>query len=328
MKTGVSYFGNRIPRHVKEDMHDILSHHCNFVVHTFSENDFQFYKETIREIVTICHDIGLEVYLDPWGVGGVFGGEAYSAFVARNIDARQIRNDGAIAPVACPNHPKFRAFMKEWIHAAVTMNPQVIFWDEPHFYIPGWFGDTPGWACHCSVCQRLYQDRYNHPLPKERTEEITAFQHSSLFDFLKEMCETVKADNPKVKNSICVLPSERTEHWEAIAKLDSVDIFGTDPYWTWYNKDVKEYVGHYSSIIAKYAKQYQKEGQIWVQAFRIPRGTEKNIGIAIDTAFNHGIRNIVAWGYEGCSCMSHIASDNPTLVWEIIGEHYGRLYTL
>jgi hypothetical protein len=328
MKTGVSYFGNRIPRHVKEDMHDILSHHCNFVVHTFSENDLQFYQETIREIVTSCHGAGLEVYLDPWGVGGIFGGEAYTAFVARNPDARQVRQDGAFAPVACPNHPKLRAFIKDWIQAAVSMNPQVIFWDEPHFYIPGWFGDTPGWACHCSICQHMFSEQYNHPIPKDKTDEVIAFQHRALYEFLKEMCEAVKAANPKVKNAICVLPSENTDHWEPLVKLDAVDIFGTDPYWTWSNKDVKEYVGLYSSIIAGYAKQYQKEGQIWVQAFRIPRGTEKNVGLAIDTAYNHGIRNIVAWGYEGCSCMSHIACDNPTLVWEIIGEHYQRLYTL
>ena len=174
----------------------------------------------------------------------------------------------------------------------------------------------------------MYTEQYQQPLPKEKTDQVVAFQYHSLFEFLKEMCETVKADNANVKNAICVLPSESYEHWEQIVKLDAVDIFGTDPYWTWSNKDVKEYVGNYSSTIANLTKKYQKEGQIWVQAFRIPRGTEKNVGLAIDTAYNHGIRNIVAWGYEGCSCMSHIACDNPTLVWEIIGEHYKQLYTL
>ena len=49
LKTGVSYFGSRIQRHVREDMRDIREHNCNFVVHTFSETDLEFYKDTMKE---------------------------------------------------------------------------------------------------------------------------------------------------------------------------------------------------------------------------------------------------------------------------------------
>ncbi len=45
LRTGVSYFGNRNPRHFRVDLEEIKSHHCNFIVHTFSENDQLFYKE-------------------------------------------------------------------------------------------------------------------------------------------------------------------------------------------------------------------------------------------------------------------------------------------
>ena len=67
IKTGVSYFGNRNPRHFISDLEEILTHNCNFIVHTFSENDQQFYKETMREMVSMSKDAGLECYVDPWG---------------------------------------------------------------------------------------------------------------------------------------------------------------------------------------------------------------------------------------------------------------------
>ena len=32
-------------------LEDIVAHHCNFVVHTFSEADLAFYTRTMKEIV-------------------------------------------------------------------------------------------------------------------------------------------------------------------------------------------------------------------------------------------------------------------------------------
>src|SRR3989339_167925 len=94
LKLGVSYFGSRIQRHVKEDMADIVKHNCNFVVHTLSETDMEFYQGTMRQIVDISREAGLEIWIDPWAVGGTFGGETYSRFVAENLDAREISAKG------------------------------------------------------------------------------------------------------------------------------------------------------------------------------------------------------------------------------------------
>ena len=40
LKTGVAYHGNRILRHVEEDMKDIAGHNMNIVVHMFTHNEF------------------------------------------------------------------------------------------------------------------------------------------------------------------------------------------------------------------------------------------------------------------------------------------------
>ena len=77
-RTGVSYFGVRIPRHVRRDLEDIAARGYTAVLHTFSENDLAYYRGTMAEIVAASHELGLEVQMCPWGVGRTFGGEAES----------------------------------------------------------------------------------------------------------------------------------------------------------------------------------------------------------------------------------------------------------
>ncbi len=62
-KTGISYFGNRNPRHFISDLEEILSHNCSFIVHTFSENDQEYYKETMRELLALSKDGKKKVHI-------------------------------------------------------------------------------------------------------------------------------------------------------------------------------------------------------------------------------------------------------------------------
>ena len=45
MSIGVSYFGNRILRHVAADMEGLAADGFTGVLHTFSENDLAYYRE-------------------------------------------------------------------------------------------------------------------------------------------------------------------------------------------------------------------------------------------------------------------------------------------
>jgi len=155
IRTGISYFGNRNPRHFLADLEEMKSHHCNFIVHTFSENDQLFYKYTLAELIKLSKAAGLEVYVDPWGVLRIFGGEATSDFAFKHREICQILHTGETAPGACLNHPQSREFMFKWIDDAVEIGAAVLFWDEPHFFI-AWskvaaipsldiFGTDPYW---------------------------------------------------------------------------------------------------------------------------------------------------------------------------------------
>ena len=158
MIKGVSYFGVRTPKHALADMHDIKAVGFNAVLHTWSEEDQQYYYDTMREIVDRTAELGLTVYVNPWGVGRVFGGEAYSELTARNHDLCQVALDGKPKVAACPNHPEFRAYMHRWIESVCATKVSTIFWDEPHFYFEK--GGLSNWSCRCEKCRGLFSARF------------------------------------------------------------------------------------------------------------------------------------------------------------------------
>ena len=61
MIKGVSYFGVRTPKHVLADMAEIKEAGFNAVLHTWSEEDQQYYYGTMKEIVDASADMGLKV---------------------------------------------------------------------------------------------------------------------------------------------------------------------------------------------------------------------------------------------------------------------------
>src|SRR5207244_6183345 len=86
LQAGCSYFGVRILRHVRRDLEDLAARGYTGVLHTFSENDLAYYRETMARIVVASHELDLEVQMAPWGLGRTFGGEAESRFVTFRPD--------------------------------------------------------------------------------------------------------------------------------------------------------------------------------------------------------------------------------------------------
>ena len=329
MKLGTSYFGNRILRHVAEDMEDLSRKHFTYVVHTFSENDFNFYRKTMKEIIKISKDKGLETHIDPWGVGKVFGGEAFSQYISIHPDVCQVLSDGAPAGIACPNNPEFRKFIHEWEDAAVETGADYLFWDEPHFYLPGWMGGRPDtWGCRCEFCKRKFEEQTGSPMPEIETDEVRRFKQSSIRDFLQEMI--TRGHEKGVKNSLCILPgsTENTDALQQLASLEHLDNFGTDPYWYAAKRDVEEYVSDFSRKVKEVCDTLGREGHIWIQGFKVPAGREEEIRRAVTIAVEAGIRNLSVWGYDACSFISWIAPDNPRKTWDVVCEAFASVKDL
>ena len=325
---GVSYYGNRIPWRVKEDLAAIREAGCTYVVHTFSEEDHQFYQPAMERIVADSHALGLEVWMDPWGVGQVFGGETYSALVMKNLKLRQVSSTGELLPIACPNQSGFRDYLLKWIATCAGWKPEVLFWDEPHFHIyPEASGDAEPklWACCCSECKKLFEKKFGHPMPERMTPEVRQFKEDCIVEFSKFLCDATKAKG--IRAALCLLPFENSStinDWAKAAAIPSLEVIGTDPYWRPREPAVGQHVGKASRLIADLAAKHNKEGQIWILNFNIPKGEEGKIKEAVEAAWGAGIRNLAAWSYFGAAYIS-LKAEDPAAVWKTLSTCYQDL---
>jgi hypothetical protein len=238
--------------------------------------------------------------------------------------------DGTPLPAACLNREAFGRFMDGWVDSAVETGADVLFWDEPHFYIPrnvwrGEEGDTE-WACRCDRCRELFRLRFGGEMPDVMTDEVIAFRDRSIVDFFT--VASARGAAAGLKNAVVMLPQANhltgVSSWELIAAIDTVDIFGSDPYWYAFKKPMGEFVADTTAKVLSVCAEYGKVPQMWVQAYRVPSGREEEIASAVEIIADMGVRNIAAWSFRGGAPMN-LASDDPDRVWEVLGASYGRL---
>lgn len=324
MEFGASYFGVRDVRHVTDDLNRFANEGLNAVLHTFSERDQTFYEETMADIVEESNERGFTTYVNPWAVGKVFGGEAFSEFLAKNPDSRQQTVTGERQHGACINDPAFRAMMREWTETAVSFDPDYIFWDEPHWLISEWFDDNQpddAWVCRCPVCRKQYEDAHGEPMPACEDETVRKFREDSLLDFLSEMMAIAADDG--IRNTVCLVPHSDIEHgisdWDRLAADDNIDMISTDPYWGLFaDEDVESFVGDATEKVVGLAEKYNLDSQIWIQGFGLDDEPEtyEHVRLATETAIERGVDSIFMWGWDGCRVISSIASENPNDVWK------------
>ena len=334
MKLGASYFGNRTLKHVRTDMEKMVDDGCNQVVHTMSEHDITYHSQTMVDIVRVSREVGLEVFLDPWGIGRVFGGESFSTFVKLFPEARQKLSfaEGEInVNKACINSKTFRDKMSQWIDHAASTGAEGVFWDEPHLFYGEFtelFGKTRKiWGCTCLTCKDIFKNNFGYEMPLEFTDDVKAFRQETIINFLEFLSD--HSSSKGLKNAVCVFPVSEPKYgiyeWEKVVELKNIDIFGSDPYWISYNENVNDFVAEVSGKVVQLCEKYHKEPQIWIQGFRVPEGREEEVSTAIKTSFDSGVRNIAAWCFEGGACMTYISSDRPEIVWSNISKEYKEL---
>lgn len=324
---GVSYFGNRFLQHGRGDVARIAES-CDYVVHTVSESDLNFHKAVLAKLFEESRRRGLEVWADPWGLGGVFGGEALSSFLLNHRDSWQTMSDGRVVPSACMNRPEWRSFVKEWVLTVRDMGAQVIFWDEPHpaFDLASeWEGV---YSCVCSACQQLYRRRYGVTLPPKLNDSVREFRRETLRDFLNDMMAFARSKS--LKNALCLYAfkgyPEYDLVWREAAAMKDLDIFGCDPYWRWRGRqDPAVHLTEFSKWVVENAEMNGKKSQVWIQAMRLPAGAEHEIKPAIEAAVAAGITHIAAWSYDGGELLDTVLAERPEEVWKVVEATYKTL---
>ena len=324
MPIGVSYFGNRILRHVAADMDDLAARGFTGVLHTMSENDLTYYRDTIGRLVEISHAAGLFVQVGPWGVGRTFGGEAESLFVANHPHVGQVLDSGRPVAAGCLNSEAYREFVRSWAAAAVETGADRVFWDEPHWAHPAHF-DEPleRWGCRCPRCvQRWCDETGDDDMPAELTADVRVFRERCLVEFLGELTAYVAGLGGR--STVCLLPhtsgSLGVADWSAIARLPGLATLATDPYWKAFNEQSGPFVTEFSERVAQQAAAAGVDSQIWIQGFRLGPEDADDIHTAVAAARAAGVDDLWTWGYEACGHMSYLDTKEPERVWEILCE--------
>ncbi|GGI08414.1 hypothetical protein [Egicoccus halophilus] len=307
-------------------MEDLVARGFTGVLHTFSENDYNWYRRQMERIVAVSHELGLEVQVGPWGLAHAFGGEAESLFMTQHPHLGQQFADGRRIGAGCPSQPEFRAFVKQWAQAAVDLGADRVFWDEPHWAHPVRFHPQPdsadAWTCVCEACTTAFRDRFGAEMPHELTEEVRSFREDVLTDFVRELVAHVDAIGGR--STVCLLPSvdglHAVDSWEPVASAPGLDTLATDPYWSFFGLDVQEFVGGQARRTAELAQAHQLTPQIWIQGFKLGPDDEADIHAAVQAARDAGVEDLWTWGYEACGHMTHLDTREPERVWEILTE--------
>jgi N-acetylmuramic acid 6-phosphate etherase len=299
-------------------MADLAARGYTGVLHTFSENDLAYYRETFADMVAVSHDAGLTVQVSPWGLGRTFGGEAESRWVAFHPEDCQVMDDGRRVAAACLNSPAYRAFCKEWAGVALDAGVDAVFWDEPAWVVPRHVGidDEARWSCRCDHCR----ERFGAEIPRELSPDVRAFRESSVVDFLREVVAHVAARGGA--NTICLLPStegaQGISDWNMVASLPGLTTFATDPYWKHWNEPAGPFVRRFARLLGETCERHGVGAQLWLPSFGLTRDEIPELEAAIEGAREEGIEDLWTWGYEACGHMSALATPDAPLVWEAV----------
>jgi N-acetylmuramic acid 6-phosphate etherase len=317
-RAGSSYFGVRIPRHVQRDLADLAERGYTGVLHTFSENDLAYYRDTMAEIVAISHDAGLSVLASPWGLGRTFGGEAESRWGAFHPEECQVLDDGRRVAAACLNSSAYREFCKEWADWVLECGVDSVFWDEPAWVVPAHVGveDPARWTCRCDRCA----ERFGGPVPGELTAEMRRFRERSVVDFLREVTDHVAARGGT--NTICLLPAtegaQGLADWNEVAALPNLATLATDPYWKHWDEAAGPFVRRFARLLRETADRHGVGAQLWVPSFGLDRQDIPELEAAVAGAREEGVDDLWTWGYEACRHMTSLATPDAPLVWEAV----------
>ncbi len=342
LKTGAAYHGNRMLSHAIADMNEMAKADMDIVVHMLSHNDWERHDKVMADIFKASEAVGLEVWVDNWGLGGAPGDKSH--FLSYHPEAHTYLGNGKMHPTqVCLNAPSYRQFIKDWIEEVKKAGGKKIFWDEPFIPAEKIEGTDDYYsACTCPTCRKLFEERYNKPMPEIMDEDVASFRNETLIEYHEFVSSYAKSMD--LESSICLMPHQLKVDKNAnttrqqkimelpidrLCSLKGVDDIGTDPYW-YGNAEIAKSGNPYemvytnSKACVNVANQFGKKHNIWVQGYGSPLGREDEIITATEAIYDAGARTILSWSFNAGESNNY-RSANPVRSWAMTLEGFRRI---
>ena len=117
---------------------------------------------------------------------------------------------------------------------------------------------------------------------------------------------------------IVVLPDTcQKTNFSKLARIPSIDVFGTDPYWLILKKDLG-FVREYAQLIKEVTKKPGKRSQLWIQNFFVPKNKEKELEEAFEIIID-------AKPDQFCFFYYWRNNDDPERIWKITEKYLKRI---
>jgi hypothetical protein len=340
LETGVSYYGISYTDNVRKDFEEMKAHNCNAVLLALTEFDLFFWKPQIPKLVSEAKKLGLKVYLNTWGIGKFFGGEAPSIFLQEcNVNDRQfsaLTNQPLAA--ASPSSPAFREYVWGIIdYLSKTCEADGFFWDEPHYAMPIYkvgYQSSSDWSCRSPITQEIFKRKYGYEMPLTLTQQVRKFRHDQANDLLIECSRIAKSNNPDLTITQCSLPAENNyyesfqrgfDDWEAIVSRPDINVFSTSIICD-YSIPLSVHK-RIADKTVKLAKEYGKTPQRWVMSYFDSPHDLEDIKKIVHIYADAGIESIFSWTYRA-GMGTFLSAPDPVRVWDILGEAYGEVLNM
>ncbi len=340
LKTGVAYHGNRMLSHAITDMKEIARADMDIVVHMLSHTDWERHDKVMGDIFRASEDVGLEVWVDNWGLGGMPGDKSH--FLSYHPEAHMQYGDGQMHPYqVCLNAPAYRQFVKDWIDKVRELGGKTVIWDEPQIPAPHVDANKSNErysCCTCPECKAIFREKYGKEMPIIMDEEVGNFRRETIYDFFTFVSDY--SHSLGMQNVICPIPQliegltsndGRADHqkltFDRLCAIPNINNIGTDPYWCQMaapGASPYQFVYDITKKTVTETDKAKRDHNIWIQAYAIPAGREDEIITACEAAYDAGARTILAWGFHGCESNTYRA-ENPERTWLYTVEGLKRI---
>lgn len=318
MKLGLSYVSAFYPNHIESDIKEMKAIGTDEVLFAMQENHLLVLDGPLHFGAKIAEDNGITPYAVTWGFANTFGGGRASHFMLKNPDMWRIDESGTPYPMMCINNTKAEKFFMEYTEMIAEKGFKGIFVDEP----------TKQW-CWCPVCREKYAAVYGGELPLSRNHpDYIRFQRDSVVEYTQRLCDKVKNFDNNLKTITCLMPRD-SDVYNRVATIDSLDVFGTDPYWLFRRSDpslnitFKQAV-EYTEMAKTAAAENNKESQVWLNCFWIHAGDEEELYTGGKKLAEMGCDSFYTWSYKA-GIGNHEVCERPEIAWESVKRIYKEI---